>query len=75
MQERLRALRNERGWTQQHLAALSGVPDATISRIERGETTDISINIVRRLANSFDVTLDYLAGVSDLPRGCMGGAS
>lgn len=33
--QRLLALRGERGWTQQQLADASGVPQQTISRLER----------------------------------------
>lgn len=42
--ERLRQLRQERGWTLDHLAALAGVSRATLSRLENAEvspTTDV----------------------------------
>lgn len=51
---RLRELREGKGLTQTALAARSGVPQATIWRIEDG-TTRIDLGVLERLADALDV--------------------
>ncbi|MBU6499750.1 MAG: helix-turn-helix domain-containing protein [Rhodospirillales bacterium] len=53
---RLRLERDARAWSLAELAARSGVAKATISKIERGETSPTAIILVR-LAGAFDLTL------------------
>ncbi len=60
--ERLRQLRRERGLTLKQLQAVSGVPFQTISRLERGATTQVGSGHLRALARALDVTTDYLLG-------------
>jgi transcriptional regulator with XRE-family HTH domain len=64
--ERLRELRRERQLTQKQLQTLSGVPFVTISRIETGRTTEITTRTLVALAGVFNVTTDYLLGLSDV---------
>lgn len=71
LRERLRALRQARGWTQQELQGHCGVPYTTISRIETGEAQEITTSTLRRLAAALGVTTDYLLGLSDSPT-CQG---
>lgn len=54
----LRTLRMERGMSQDELATASGVAQAIISRIERGETADPGIGTVRRLTDALGVSLE-----------------
>jgi transcriptional regulator with XRE-family HTH domain len=70
--ERLSMLRRGKNLTQQELQQLSGVPYTTISRIETGRTDVVTSSTLQRLAHALDVTLDYLVGDSDFPRGCLG---
>ena len=51
---RLRLLRGRARLTQAALARLSGVPQATISRIEAG-TTRIDLRVLERLADALEV--------------------
>lgn len=51
---RTRELREGRGWSQADIARRSGVPQATISRIEAGKTDGISFDVLERLAKAFD---------------------
>ena len=51
----IRAMRKQRGWSQQELANRSEVPQGTISRAENMNYGDLSFNTVLRIANGFDV--------------------
>lgn len=61
--EKLRELRESTGITQDVLAAYLNVGRNTISRYENGER-EPDIHITQKLADYFDVTLDYLTGRS-----------
>jgi len=53
---RLRALRAERGWSLDELAAQSGVSRATLSRLENGETGPTTL-VLARIAAAYGLTL------------------
>ncbi|HEY9785746.1 MAG TPA: helix-turn-helix transcriptional regulator [Candidatus Obscuribacterales bacterium] len=53
--KRIKQLREEKHWTQQHLAATLGVEQSYISGIERGEYSP-SFPRLSRLAEIFDLT-------------------
>ncbi|SIN68601.1 transcriptional regulator, XRE family with cupin sensor [Singulisphaera sp. GP187] len=53
---RIRLERDARGWSLADLAERSGVSKATISKIEREETSPTAVILVR-LAGAFDLTL------------------
>jgi len=59
---RVLALRKQKGWSQPELGKAVGTSGAIVGRYERGEITP-SIEVARKLAEAFGVTLDYL--VSD----------
>jgi transcriptional regulator with XRE-family HTH domain len=61
--ERLRRLREKRGWTQQELAVRAKVPYETIYRVERGTHKEPRVSIAASLARALGVSLDVLAGV------------
>ncbi len=63
---RVLALRKQKGWSQPDLGKAVGTSGAIIGRYERGEITP-SIEVARKLADAFGVTLDYLVGDKDLP--------
>ncbi|HUA12220.1 MAG TPA: helix-turn-helix transcriptional regulator [Solirubrobacteraceae bacterium] len=54
---RLARLRLERNWTQAELAAAAGVGQATVQRVERGDSVQVT-SLLRLLR-----TLDLLAGL------------
>lgn len=59
----LRQLREERSWTQEHLAAVSGVSLRTIQRIEREGNASADSRL--SLAAAFGVDVAILAGKTD----------
>src|SRR5689334_19767135 len=56
---RIRFLRMERGWSQEQLAAESGLSRDAISRIERGDRQP-SLESLQRIADTLEVTLSSL---------------
>ena len=69
--DRVLALRKEHGWSQQKLAKMVGTSGPIIGRYERSEMMP-SVEVAKKLANTFGVTLDYLvddsgnvAGIKD----------
>lgn len=60
MHEKLRMLRQEKNWTQAELADKVSVHQKQISSYERGVTSP-STEVLIKLAEVLDVTLDYLA--------------
>jgi transcriptional regulator with XRE-family HTH domain len=58
--ERVRFLRQGKGWSQGKLAEESGVPKAYISDLENGEAGKPNIQYVYSIAVALDVTLDDL---------------
>jgi transcriptional regulator with XRE-family HTH domain len=57
--DKILALRKQQGWSQQQLAKMVGTSGPIIGRYERGEMTP-SVEVAKKLADTFDVTLDYL---------------
>jgi transcriptional regulator with XRE-family HTH domain len=51
----LKTARKIKGITQQELAALSGVPQQTISKLEKGRTRDLTWRTASRLAAALGV--------------------
>ncbi len=64
--ERLSELRKDRGYTQQELAAMLSVSKYTISSYENGKTSPDDGNKIL-LAQIFNVSLDYLFDLIDVP--------
>jgi len=62
--ERIRALREDRDLTQAFIASLLQVGQKTYSDYELGRTR-IPLNSVIVLAKYYDVSMDYICGVSD----------
>jgi transcriptional regulator with XRE-family HTH domain len=54
-------LRDDKGWSQTDLASYSGVSCVMIGKYERGEAVP-SIDAAKRIADAFDVFLDFLVG-------------
>lgn len=62
---RLRQFRKLKGWSEEKLAAESGVPRSTIHSYEDGSAQKSSSPYLFRLANALGVDPELLAGVSD----------
>lgn len=69
MKSRIRLLRKR--MSQLMLGREIGVSQQIISRIENDIST-LSIDLLVNLANYFNVTTDYILGISDLKRGLEG---
>ena len=65
-QERLKAARDLREWSQNDLAIQAGMPPSSIAHFESGSRKP-SFDTLRRLANALEVTTDYLLGRVDDP--------
>jgi len=57
--QRLKALRNERGWSLDELAGRSGVSRATLSRLENCEVSPTA-SVLGKLASAFGMTISRL---------------
>ena len=60
----IKKLREERNWLQKDLADFLGFRNTTISEWERGKT-EPDINTLKKLTKLFNVTADYLIGLTD----------
>lgn len=60
---RIREQREQKRWTQQALAEAAGVPQSTISRLERRPVTRLDVAILERIASALDVPLSRLIKV------------
>jgi len=57
--DKIQTLRKQHSWSQQQLAKKIGTSGPIVGRYERGEMTP-SVEVAKKLADTFDVTLDYL---------------
>jgi transcriptional regulator with XRE-family HTH domain len=57
--DRIQTLRKQHGWSQQQLAKKVGTSGPIVGRYERGEMTP-SVEVAKKLAAAFGVTLDFL---------------
>ena len=67
MESRIKQLREKRGLIQEILAAELGITQQMLSKYER-DVTLINVDILKKIATYFNVTTDYLLGVSDVKR-------
>ena len=65
-QQRLKAARDLRKFSQGDLAGRAGMPPSSIAHFETGSRKP-SFDTLRRLANALEVTTDYLLGRVDDP--------
>ena len=61
---RIRDLREYRDMTKRELASRLGISESQLSRIESGKTVTLSSDILIGLAGEFDVSSDYILGLS-----------
>lgn len=66
--KRLRALRESIGISQKKMADLLGSRQANINRFEHAQSQP-PVALLRRYADFFDVSLDYIFGRTDQPQG------
>ena len=63
MSEIISNLRKDRKWSQTDLAEKTEISQVMVGKYERGDATP-SIDVAKRIADAFGVTLDYLVGDS-----------
>lgn len=71
MESRIKILRQKRGLIQAILATELGITQQTLSKYEK-DVNIIKIDVLKRLAEYFNVTTDYLLGLSDVKRDLTG---
>ena len=71
MESRIKKLREKRGIIQAILAAELGITQQMLSKYER-DTSTIKVDVLKELAKYFNVTTDYLLGLSDVKRDLTG---
>lgn len=64
--EVIKVSRRARGWSLRGLATASGVPEMTISSIERGDTANPGILTCYRIGQAFGTGLSLFDGVEEL---------
>lgn len=62
--ERIKELREKRGWSQREFAKRLGISYSVVNRIELGKRP-VDDRELAKIADLFDVTTDYLLGRSD----------
>jgi transcriptional regulator with XRE-family HTH domain len=71
--DRLKALREERGWSQREMARLCGLGITSINKYELSEVDPSSAHL-KAMAATLDVSADYLLGLTNDPKGFSGNA-
>ena len=71
MESRIKSLREKRGLIKELLAAELGITQQMLSKYER-DISIIKVDVLKRLAGYFNVTTDYLLGLSDVKRDLTG---
>ena len=65
IQERLKDLRIERGFTLEHLAEETGISKSSLGNYESNDFKEISSQAIIKLAGAYKVTTDYLLGLTE----------
>jgi transcriptional regulator with XRE-family HTH domain len=65
--DRLKAIREQYGWSQRELSRLCGFGVTTVGKCEKG-LVDPTATHLRVITDKLDVSIDYLLGASDDPR-------
>ena len=71
MENRIKSLREKRGLIQELLATELGITQQMLSKYER-DSSIIKVDVLKKLAGYFNVTTDYLLGLSDVTRDLTG---
>lgn len=57
---RLKELREEKGWTQEQLRILSGVSRDTISRLENNKIINVESQTLKKIAKTFRMDIEEI---------------
>ena len=67
MKLRIRDLREDRDYTQKYVSSYLMCDQSLYSKYERGERP-VPLDITIKLAKLYDVSIDYLVGITDDPK-------
>ncbi|WP_122643939.1 helix-turn-helix domain-containing protein [Luxibacter massiliensis] len=67
MESRIKKLRENRGLIQEILASDLGITQQILSKYER-DVMCIKVDVLKKIAQYFNVTTDYLLGISEVKR-------
>lgn len=71
MERRIKQLRENRGLIQEILASELGITQQMLSKYER-DVLCIKVDVLKKIAEYFNVTTDYLLGISEVKRDLQG---
>ena len=71
MESRIKQLRENRGLIQEILASELGITQHMLSKYER-DVLCIKVDVLKKIAEYFNVTTDYLLGISEVKRDLQG---
>lgn len=71
MESRIKQLRENRGLIQEILASELGITQQMLSKYER-DVLCIKVDVLKKIAEYFNVTTDYLHGISEVKRDLQG---
>lgn len=66
MYQHIRDLREDNDLTQKEVASILSFTHSAYAKIERGERI-LSAEVLIKISNLYDVNVDYLLGLTDLP--------
>lgn len=67
MAQRILLSRRDLDWKQEELSAKSGISRTYISEVERGQITNVGIEVIEALAKALGVSPSYLIGWEENP--------
>lgn len=67
MAQRILLCRRDLDWKQEELSAKSGISRTYISEVERGQITNVGIEVIEALAKALGVSPSYLIGWEENP--------
>ena len=56
---KLKELRKEKGFTQEHMANMAGISRVTLGKLERGEVSSISIKTLDILLDTLEYEIEF----------------
>ena len=68
MAQRILLCRRDLDWKQEELSAKSGISRTYISEVERGQITNVGIEVIEALAKALGVSPSYLIGWEEYDR-------
>ena len=71
MESRIKQFRENRGLIQEILASELGITQQMLSKYER-DVLCIKVDVLKKIAEYFNVTTDYLLGISEVKRDLQG---